>query len=160
MRRTSHLALWFFDHPDVALSGFFRVLKPGCRLGLSTWERNTQFPYGFRDLIVRHLPSKDLDAIAPAVRFDSPQQLIPALAGAGFTAIDVQLEEITLLFADEEALWSTVGGGGMGRLLEMAGPDVCEKIKADIFESVRPTRQPGGFPIRYRVLMAFGTKPS
>ena len=87
------LSLWFFPNPNRALKEFFRVLRPGGHVGLTTFAKDSPIQQIYVPALRRHLPPpKDGEPAPP--RFDSAEQLILALEQAGFGGIMVKTEEL------------------------------------------------------------------
>lgn len=151
-------ALFFFPKPAQALQEFHRVLRPGGQVGLTTWEQQSELPRGYRRYIENYLPDAVRREDAAKNRFETPQALRSALTEAGFASVSVNVEEAILFFPDEETLWLAVTSGGMGRILDIAGPAALPNIRQDILEAARAKREERGVPVRFRALVAFGCK--
>ena len=153
-------ALWFFPHPQRALREFFRVLKPGGRLGLTTRAKDSPIHNLCRQTLRSHLPAPSTTAGSAAPqRFDTKDELEAALPSAGFAAPDIAAEEYEFIFDTEELLWQQLWSGGMRRYLEQMTPPVLEEAKTDLFQKLQTLRQPDGIHTVYRTLFAFAAKP-
>jgi ubiquinone/menaquinone biosynthesis C-methylase UbiE len=87
-------ALWFFPQPARALQKWFRVLKPGGRMGLTTWAENCPFVTWQREALRPYIqpPGSQAHADREAPRFDTPATVEAALQQAGFERMQILIE--------------------------------------------------------------------
>jgi SAM-dependent methyltransferase len=154
-------ALWFFPQPYRALTEFFRLLRPGGDIGITTWVEDCPFPHLCREVLRPYLPpaSPAEQGSEEVPTFDTPMRLGAALRKAGHTESQIIVEEEDFVFPDEEAVWVRLWSGGFrGRLERLAAP-VREEIKADLFQQLQHLKQPDGIRTLWRALFALGNKP-
>lgn len=149
-------ALWFFPDPERALHEFFRVLRPGGRVLLTTWAEDCPF-------IIWCL--RELSACLPAQpprgqqrTFDTPARLAAALREAGFAGIETSVEEADFIYADQEEWWLMLWAGGIRSRLETLAEPVLERVRTEMLERVQALKQPDGIHTRWRALLAVGLK--
>ena len=101
------LCLFFFPNLDQALTGFLRVLKPGGRLAASTFQavedartkRWDKLDDAFKDCL-KPVPT------VQTKKLDSEAEIRQALSQAGFSEIEVMLQEEIFYFSEDE-WWQT-----------------------------------------------------
>ncbi len=155
-------ALWMFSQPHRVLQGFHRVLKPGGRVGLSTWAADNPFQNWCHDVLRPYVPSPAPQAAATneTPKFNTPAHLEAALQQAGFAHLQINIEDGDFVYANEEELWLSLWTGGIRRRLEKMTPPVLNQAKADVCQKLQALKRPDGIHLVWRVLFAFGTKPA
>ncbi|HKP51650.1 MAG TPA: methyltransferase domain-containing protein [Chloroflexia bacterium] len=148
-------ALFFFPHPDTALSEFRRVLKPGGLLAVSTWGAADPRWSWLGELFGR--PKREDAITRPG--FDQPEAMRTIIEGAGFTDIEVVKEQIDVLFADEEEWWATSWSHGGRFALEKLAPDELARTQAYAHENLQAIKQRHGIPSTLHALFTFARKP-
>jgi O-methyltransferase/aklanonic acid methyltransferase len=155
-------ALWMFAEPARVLQEFYRVLRCGARVALSTWAADNPSQAWINEVLrpFVYAPSaKDLPAKFDA-RFDTPLQLETALRQAGFADPKISVEEKDFVYADADQFWSSLWSAGFRRQLEKMTPDVLEQARSEVFQRFQRFKEPDGFHRPNRALFAFGTKPA
>ena len=143
-----------------AVGEFYRVLRPGGQVGMTTISRGC-FDWLF-DALRSHTPpeeaqTNDEDEEQNGPALDTPKGMEETLSQAGFGNIRVMEEETDLVYTEEE-WWSTMWTLGIRGTLEQMEPATLESLKADIFQRLQAFKQPDGVHILFRVLFASGTR--
>lgn len=151
-------ALWMFAEPSRVLREFYRVLRLGGRVGLSTWAANNQT--WFTEVLRLYLPVLALKAAVSKddPKFDTPSQLETALQQAGFAEIQITVEEKDFVYASEEEYWLPLWSAGIRRQLEKMTPALLEQAKSEVFRKLQTVKKSDGFHKLSRAVFAFGTK--
>ena len=154
-------ALWMFAEPAPVLQEFYRVLKPGGRVALSTWAGDNPFQIWCHEVLrpfVCTPAAKELPAKFDS-RFDTPLQLEAALQQAGFEDIRITVQEKSFIYASEQEFWLSLWSAGIRRQLEKMTPELLEQAKSEVFEQLQMLKEPDGVHKVSRALFALGTKP-
>jgi SAM-dependent methyltransferase len=150
----------FFPH---AAGEFYRVLRPGGRVGLTIIARGC-FDW-LLDTFRAHAPPQDAridddhrvqEADVPAI--DTPAGMKTLLRDAGFDEVHVDEEKVDFVYADEAEWWSMLWTLGFRGALERMEPAALEGFRADLYCKLQTFKQPDGLYIPFRVLFAFGIK--
>ena len=140
-------ALWMFAEPARVLQEFYRVLKRGGRIALSTWAADNPSQTWCNKVLrpfVYAPAAKELPAKFGS-RFDTPLRFETALREAGFLDTQISVEEKHFVYADEEQYWSSLWSAGFRRQLEKITPDLLEQARSKVFQELQTFKKPDGF---------------
>lgn len=152
--------LWFFPRPRRALEEAFRVLAPGGRVALSTWDRDGAYVSWLRRELPACIPGREDDAgRAEPCLFDTPGLLEAALAEAGFAEVGVRRESAEFVYVGDDEWWESLWSHGTRAPLERVAPVLLGDVRAEALRRIRPLRRPDGIHTPFDALFAFGTKP-
>jgi len=153
-------ALWMFAEPARVLREFYRVLRRGGQVALSTWAADNPSQTWCHEVLRPFVPAPAPNLLAPKddLKFDSPLQLETALRLAGFAEIQITVEEKDFVYRSEEQYWSSLWSAGFRRQLEKMTGDVLEEAKREVIRKFQAFKQPDGFHKLNRALFAIGTK--
>lgn len=160
----ANFVIFFFTKYETALHDMVRVLRPGRRLGATTWARNEdEFRRTWRE-VAESFVGKELLADAGRrgapweERFSDPERLQEALRGAGLRPVEVE-------HLDYRATWSQADylagreTSAVGRFMRgMLGEASWERFRERLAEEFR-ARFPDPLGDTSDVLLAVGTKP-
>jgi ubiquinone/menaquinone biosynthesis C-methylase UbiE len=159
------LSLFFFPQLQRALGEFYRVLKPGGRVGVTTFAEDSEYENWLSRVFRPYRPSPDSqtneEQTEPSLlTLDTPERLETVLSNAGFVEIQITKEEAGFVYKNEEELWASLWSHGARRSMERMESSTLERFKADIFQSLQAFKRTDGIHMPpKRVLFALGIKP-
>jgi hypothetical protein len=142
----------FFPQLDRALSEFRRVLKPGGRVGVSTWRVSET------EDLTAVLNELGLPRAAPPGWITEPDDLTRPLVRAGFTDVRVETDEATFCYADTEQYWQNARGTGQRRVLDTLDAAQIERVRAALTERLGAHQRPDGIHLEAMALLAVGSR--
>lgn len=161
------LSIFIFPRPSLAIAEMRRVLKPGGRVGLTTFWRDDERWQWLGDLFAKYLPPSEETEDQEEEEDDEPDFRSPEgmrifLDSAGFSDIVTQGEEVDLVYRSEGEWWETIWSHGMRGTLERiertSGPDALSAFKDEAFEKLQGVRGSTGFHHMWSVLFTLATK--
>jgi SAM-dependent methyltransferase len=140
---TGNFMILHLGRPERVAAELARVLAPGGRLALTTWDApsRSRMPGVFVDAFQRAeaSPPPDLPEGPPLFRFADDAEFTSLLEGAGLTDVDVRAVAFELPVPHAQALWDGALGGAVrmrGLLLGQSG-EMLARIRAEFDEVVR-----------------------
>lgn len=145
--------LMFFPQMARALAEFRRVLRPGGKVAVSTWQI-TQAD----DLAAVLAQQGLLDINEEVLRFGSAADLARVLALADFAPVRVRADTVAFRYDDLAAYWRNARGTGMRRWLDRLDDAQREQVQAALAERVRSQQRADGLYLPATALLAVGVK--
>lgn len=163
-------ALFLFPRLERAMAEMSRVLKPGGRLAVTTWDAAFDDEWRwFDDLVEASLPPRDAeeapgepeDSLTP--RLDTPDGVGDVMRAAGLCSIEVTREDVDFVYAGEEEWWSSLWSHGKREDLEAieqaGGADGLARFRASVLRRLQTARRSDGIHQLFPALLAAGAKP-
>jgi SAM-dependent methyltransferase len=153
----SSFVVFFLPEPTAALREWRRVLAPGGRLVMSTWNGADPRWSWERDVRKAFASDDVLKGFALVNRFDEEAKVEGELRSAGFEPGQVTRHVIEFVYADEDAWWDWNWSHGSRVFLEELSDDAQERFRALAYEAMQPLHTDQGFPRTYTALFAKAT---
>lgn len=155
-------ALFFFPRPENALAEILRVLRPGGVFGATSFAAEGYPWRWYGELLSTHKISSRLDEVlglcSPSLF--TPEGLERAFSCAGFVDTCVAVAVHDDIYRDEEAWWNRVQLSADRNLFRGLSPAHLKAFKADAFRWLSAQKGEDGIRMRYRLLLAKGSKPA
>jgi SAM-dependent methyltransferase len=150
--------LFFFPHIEQALFEFYRVLRPGGRLGVSVPCGGDERWRWYGELLDAYSKQYHFSTKVGGV-FLKSDTVKEMFSQAGFVAIQVVSKQFDFVWTDEQEWWSSRWTEGSRFPLERMQPPVLEQFKRDVFKKLEQVKQADGLH-DLRIACSFlGTKP-
>lgn len=140
--------LMFLPHLDQALSEFRRVLEPGGRIGVSTWQVSQA------DDVRVVLDELGLGGPGEPGWITDPNELADLLNRAGFSDVRVKVDSNAFRYADLEEYWQSARGTGLRRRLDVLTAEQAERVRMALARRVLPHQRADGIYLEATALLA------
>ncbi|HEY7348610.1 MAG TPA: methyltransferase domain-containing protein [Ktedonobacterales bacterium] len=137
-------AIFLFPHLEQALAHFFRVVRPGGKIGISVASDLHALSHWFGQRLTDYHQRHQFPIRAGGGQGSNYAQLPQHLSLAGFTAIEVRQEQADFTYADPQEWWSARWTHGPRYALEHMPPAVLAQFQAEVLARLAQEAASGG----------------
>ncbi len=152
---TAAFALFFLPDPTGAAAEFYRVLRPGGVVAVSTWGREDE-RWSFADELLTSAGSPRLRALQQP--FDRGEDVADLLHAAGFAGPQLHQEETEIHFASQQQWWDWHWSFSVRRLLEQLEPTAVIAYRDACFSEMDGLQTASGYPLKLTALIVTARK--
>lgn len=155
------LGLFFLPDLERALTGFYRVLKPGGYFLASTFKKRNE-----KDDLSRKrdkLNESFKDRLKPipeakTISMNTASEIKGELSKSGFGNLEITAKRKTFYFRNEDEYWQAAWSHGVRGFFERMGDDVLAKYKKQVIELILDEVTEKGIPDRWDLLFTRAQK--
>ena len=150
-------AIFLFPHLDQALSGVFRVLRTGGKLGITVARETDALSQWYGKRLTEYHEQYHFPLNAGGRQLDLSE--IPSyLARAGFVDVQVLHEQARFDYADAQQWWDAKWTHGTRYSLEHMSPEVLARFKKEVFNRLQEAQGQDGIYEERNLEFVIGTK--
>ncbi len=147
-------AIFLFPHLEQALSEFFRVLRPGGKIGITVASNIDALSHWYGELITNYHTRYQFPLRAGGGQGSSYTEIPHYLTNAGFTNVQILLEDADFVYASAQEWWNSRWTHGTRYALENMTPEVLAQFKAEVFSRLAQEAQPLHEILRFQYILA------
>jgi SAM-dependent methyltransferase len=151
-------AIFLFPHLEQALSEFYRVLRPGGKLGITIASNSDALSQWYGKHLTEYHNLYHFPMNAGGTHLDYHSELPTYLAHAGFSDVQVLQEQTEVVYADAQQWWDAKWTHGTRYSLEHMSSEVLAHFKAEVFARLQEAREPDGIHEEWHFQFTVGIK--
>ncbi len=159
----SSAVLFFLPDPPAALTSWRAALRPGGRIGVSTFGPQDEAWRSVDDVFTPYLPTELLDARTSGARgpFSSDSGMEGLLLDAGFDEVATITVDLSVHFADADRWYAFSMSTGQRAMWAHVPADSRAKVRAEAERRLAAAADPGGgYLVHQQVRYTLGVRPS
>jgi len=137
-------AIFFFPQLEQALAEFFRVLRPGGKLGISVARDADALSRWYGEQLTAYQQRYQFPLRAGGGKGSNYAELPQNLTQAGFSEVQIHQEQADFVYASAQEWWDNKWTHGTRYSLEHMAPAVLAQFQAEVFAKLAEAAQPDG----------------
>jgi O-methyltransferase / aklanonic acid methyltransferase len=149
-----NFAIFLFPHLEQALSEFFRVLRPGGKLGITVAQSLDSITIWYRQHITEYAARYHFPIYAGSGKGSNYAELPHYLEEAAFSAVQVRKEQIDFDYTNVQEWWDARWTHGPRYALEHMTPEILAQFKTEVLAYLQQEEEQGN-GIRETLLLQY-----
>lgn len=149
-------AIFLFPHLEQALAEFWRILRPGGKVGITVARNLDELSHWYGAHLTAYHEHYRFPLTAGGGKGRDYEELPRYLSEAGFSAAQTLAEEADFIYASAEVWWDAKWTHGTRYSLEHMAPEVLAQFKAEVVARLAQEAQAGGIheTLRFQYMLA------
>lgn len=153
-------AIFLFPNLEQALSEFYRVLRPGGKLGITIARNSDALSQWYGKHLTEYANQHHFPLNAGGTRLDYHSELPTYLAHAGFSNVQVLQDQTEVVYTDAQQWWDAKWTHGTRYSLEHMLPEVLAQFKMEVFARLQEAKKPDGIHEQWQFQFFIATRPA
>lgn len=158
---TAGLVVFFLPDPVAALRAWYEVLRPGGRVGISTFGPQDPVWASVDQVLQPYLPAQDPRSREAMARFRTTEGVQALLREAGFADVTTEAATLPVVFADADQWWAFSQSTGQRRAWAAVPEGERPAVRARCEELLQAARRAdGAYEAAQEVRVTAGARPA